>query len=163
MFSNIVAASRHRGRSSRRTQWLQGVRSRTTIVSRIALEHPAARIRQSQRGALHFAAADHTDMQEIELDARNWRTPDDFRSALKSAIGAPIWHGDSLGAFLDSIFGGGLNTLKPPYIIKVVNTAGQSTELKALIQDLSSAIDDTRTRRLARTGEDVVVGLTIAE
>ena len=59
----------------------------------------------------------------IELDASSWRTAQDFRLALKTAIGAPGWHGEIVGAFLDSIFGGGMNTLEPPYVIKIVNTA----------------------------------------
>ncbi len=98
----------------------------------------------------------------IELDASSWETATDFRSALKAAIGAPEWHGDMAGAFLDSIFGGGMNALKPPYIIKVVNTAQLAPELKKLIHDLSSAMEATRTRRLARTGENVAASLEIA-
>ena len=100
-------------------------------------------------------------MQAIELDAGSWKTADDFRSALKVAIGAPEWHGDILGAFLDSIFGGGMNALKPPFVIKVVNTAHLEPELRQLMRDLSLAMEDTRTRRLARTGEDVVATLEI--
>lgn len=60
----------------------------------------------------------------LELDASSWKTAQDFRLALKTAIGAPEWHGDIVGAFLDSMFGGGVNALQPPYVIKVVNTAG---------------------------------------
>jgi hypothetical protein len=102
------------------------------------------------------------DMQTIELDASGWKTPDDFRAALKAAIGAPQWHGDIVAAFLDSIFGGGMNALKPPYVIKIVNTADLTPEIKELICDFSSAIEDTRKRRLARIGEDVAVSLEIA-
>jgi hypothetical protein len=97
----------------------------------------------------------------IELDACRWKTADDFRSALKAAIGAPEWHGDIVAAFLNSIFGGGMNVLKPPYVIKVVNTAHLAPELKELIRDLSSAMEDTRMRRLAHTGEDVAASLEI--
>ena len=96
-----------------------------------------------------------------KLDASSWKTPHDLRSALKAALGVPKWHGDIVGAFLDSIFGGGMNALKPPYVIRVVNTAGLSTEVKELIHDFSSAIRETRVRRLARVGEDVVVSLEI--
>src|SRR3954447_15519524 len=100
-------------------------------------------------------------MNTIELDARSWKTPHDFRSALKAALGAPEWHGDIVGAFLDSIFGGGMNALKPPYVIKIVNTAGLVPEVKEMVRDFSSAIAETRARRLARIGEDVVVRLEI--
>ncbi|WP_458156694.1 barstar family protein [Bradyrhizobium sp. 18BD] len=101
-------------------------------------------------------------MHIIELDASSWKNADDFRSALKSAIGAPTWHGDIVGAFLDSIFGGGMNALRPPYLIRIVNVAGVPLELRETIQDFSSAIEDTRIRRLARIGEDVAVRLEIA-
>jgi hypothetical protein len=101
-------------------------------------------------------------MHTIELDASTWKTPQDFRSALKAAIGAPQWHGDIVGAFLDSIFGGGMNAFRPPYVIRVVNAVGLTTEIEKLIHEFSSAIEDTRTRRFARTGEDVVVSLEIA-
>lgn len=97
----------------------------------------------------------------IELDASTWKTAQDFRRALKTAIEAPEWHGDIVGAFLDSIFGGGMNALKPPYVIKVVNTADLVPEVRETLQDFSSAIAETRARRLARIGEDVAVRLEI--
>ncbi|WP_458181358.1 barstar family protein [Bradyrhizobium sp. 14AA] len=100
-------------------------------------------------------------MHEVELDASSWKTAQDFRLALKAAIGAPDWHGHIVGAFLDSIFGGGMNALKPPYAIKVVNTENLSPEVRGIVRDFSSAIAETRERRLARTGEDVAVRLEI--
>lgn len=102
-------------------------------------------------------------MRVIELDAGSWKIAADFRSAFKSAIGAPEWHGDIVGAFLDSIFGGGMNALRPPYVIRIVNTADLAPELKKLIRDFSIAMEDARTRRLARTGEDVAVSLEVAD
>jgi hypothetical protein len=54
-----------------------------------------------------------------------------------------------------------MNALKPPYVIRVVNTAILALELKDLVHDFSTAIEDTRTRRFARTGEDVAVSLEI--
>ncbi len=98
----------------------------------------------------------------IELDASSWKTAFDFQSALKAAIGAPEWHGNMAGAFLDSIFGGGMNALQPPFIIRVVNASRLAPELKELIHDLSSAIEATRMRRLTRTGENVAASLEIA-
>jgi len=100
-------------------------------------------------------------MHEIELDASSWQTAQDFRLALRTAIGAPEWHGDTVGAFLDSIFGGGMNAFKPPYVIKVVNTTNLAPEVKETVRDFSSAIAETRARRLARIGEDVAVRLEI--
>lgn len=76
-------------------------------------------------------------------------------------MGAPEWHGDIVGAFLDSIFGGGMNALKPPYVIKIVNTGELAPEVIQMAHDFSSAIAETRARRLARIGEDVEVRLEI--
>ncbi len=100
-------------------------------------------------------------MRDIELDASSWKTAQDFRRALKAALGAPEWHGDIAGAFLDSIFGGGMNALKPPYVIKIVNAADLAPEVKEMVRDFASAIAETRARRLARIGEDVEVRLDI--
>lgn len=100
-------------------------------------------------------------LHTIDLDASSWKTAQDFRLALKAAIGAPEWHGEIVGAFLDSIFGGGMNTLEPPYVIKVVNTADLAPEVKEMLRDFSSAIAEARARRLARIGEDVTVRLEI--
>ncbi len=97
----------------------------------------------------------------IELDASRWKTAQDFRLALKDAIGAPEWHGDIVGAFLDSIFGGGINALATPYVIRVVNTADLGAEVKEVLHDFSSAMAETRARRLARMGEDVAVRLDV--
>lgn len=99
----------------------------------------------------------------ITLDASGWKSAQDFRLAFKKAIGAPEWHGDIVAAFLDSIFGGGTNALKPPYVIRVVNTADLGTEMKEMLHDFSSAIAETRARRLVRTGEDVAVRLEIED
>ena len=54
-----------------------------------------------------------------------------------------------------------MNTLEPPYVIKVVNTADLVPEVKEMLRDFSSAIAETRARRLARIGEDVAVRLEI--
>jgi hypothetical protein len=101
-------------------------------------------------------------MRTIELDASSWRTPPDFVSALKAALGAPDWHGSNSVAFVDSMIAGGINALKPPYVIKVVNTADLAPEVMELVRDVSSFVEETRVRRLARTGENVAVSLEIA-
>lgn len=54
-----------------------------------------------------------------------------------------------------------MNTLEPPYVVRVLNTAGLGTEVKEMLHEFSSAIAETRARRLARIGEDVAVRLEI--
>lgn len=87
----------------------------------------------------------------------------DFTSALKAAIGAPGWHGTTAAAFIDSMVAGGINALEPPYVIEIVNTAKLDPEVMKFVRDVSSSVDDTRVRRLARTGEDVAVCIRIVE
>ena len=104
-------------------------------------------------------AKDLREMRAIELDASGWHTVNDFINALKAAIGAPEWHGSNVAAFIDSMIAGGVNALEPPYVIKLVNSGNLKHEVVAFIRDLASAIEETRARRLARTGEDVAVSL----
>lgn len=125
-----------------RTRSLMGLRLRST--------HPTGCISE-----------ENERVDTIELDASSWETAHDFRSALKAALGAPNWHGDTVGAFLDSIFGGGMNAVKPPYVIRIANAADISPELKELIHDFSSAVEETRMRRLARIGENVAVSVEV--
>ena len=58
---------------------------------------------------------------EIALDATSWKVPLDFYYALLPAIGAPNWHGESIAAINDSMIGGGINKLKPPYAVRIYN------------------------------------------
>jgi Barstar (barnase inhibitor) len=104
-------------------------------------------------------AKDLREMRAIELDASGWHTVNDFINVLKAAIGAPEWHGSNVAAFIDSMIAGGVNALEPPYVIKLVNSGNLKHEVVAFIRDLASAIEETRARRLARTGEDVAVSL----
>jgi hypothetical protein len=101
-------------------------------------------------------------MRIIELDASRCNTPFDFASALKMALGAPDWHGTKAVAFVDSMVAGGINTHKPPCVIKVVNTTDLEPEVMKFIREVSSFVEETRVRRLARTGENVAVRLEIA-
>jgi hypothetical protein len=57
---------------------------------------------------------------------------------------------------------GGVNALKPPYVIRIVNTSDLGLEAMKFIRDVSDWVEDTRVRRLARTGEDVAVSVEIA-
>lgn len=54
-----------------------------------------------------------------------------------------------------------MNTLNPPYVIRIVSTANLQPDVKEMIHEFSSAIAETRARRLARIGDDVAVRLEI--
>jgi hypothetical protein len=98
-------------------------------------------------------------MRTVELDAATWQTQQDFIRALKAAIGAPDWHGSNFIAFSDSMIGGGINTLKPPYVIKVVNVDRLPRDVVDVISIFSVELDRARSRRRFRTDEDVPVAL----
>jgi len=100
-------------------------------------------------------------MRTIELDASEWKTSDDFVNALKSAIGAPDWHGSSANAFVDSMGTGGINAVEPPYMVRVVNARRLGQDVVELIAAISSAVEKRRLNEAARSGADVMVSLEI--
>jgi barstar (barnase inhibitor) len=71
---------------------------------------------------------------QIDLDASKWKTLLDFYDALLSALGAPEWHGRSINALIDSMIGGDINKIEPPYIIRVRSTASLPKDLRDEIE-----------------------------
>ncbi len=67
-----------------------------------------------------------SENNQIILDAKNWKTKDDFYSSYCKATIAPKWFGKNLDALLDSLRGG---------ICKI-------TPEKIIIQNLTSKIKD---------------------
>jgi hypothetical protein len=80
-------------------------------------------------------------MRVIEIDASGWETWLDFACALKTAIAAPDWHGASINAFIDSMIWGGINSVEPPYTIRIVKTANLPADVADHIRVMASAID----------------------
>jgi len=74
-------------------------------------------------------------MRIIELDAKSWKTCEDYASALRTALGSPEWHGSSVDAFLDSMVYGGMNEINPPYKIVIKNTKNLS---EAIIEEIEA-------------------------
>ena len=74
-------------------------------------------------------------MRVIELHTDTWDTALDSVTALKVAIGAPHWHGASLGAFVDSvIWHDEINAMKAPYMIKIMGAAKAAVEAQEAIR-----------------------------
>ena len=70
----------------------------------------------------------------VELRAEDWVTAMDFLGALKDAIGAPDWHGDSADVFLDSmIYHDDINVLKSPYTIRILGADKAGTEAQQCV------------------------------
>jgi hypothetical protein len=81
-------------------------------------------------------------MRVIELHADGWKTAMDFVNALKTAIGAPEWHGSSPDAFVDSmIIHDEINALKSPYTIKIVSVRNAGPDAREAVQELSRLIN----------------------
>ncbi len=100
-------------------------------------------------------------MREIALDATNWKTRLDFYAALLPAIGAPAWHSAGVPAIADSMINGGINKLKPPYVVRVYNMgcvpADVAEEVGWAIDGLTSSRAYIREHR----GYDVNVSMEI--
>jgi hypothetical protein len=101
-------------------------------------------------------------MRIIELDAGKWTTPLDLYHALLAAIGAPEWHGHSVGALIDSMIWGGINAVEPPYTVKVRNVSRLPKDVIDEIELVKSVLAEARAEFNQRNGHDVEVQLEIA-
>ncbi|GGF51062.1 hypothetical protein GCM10011611_66870 [Aliidongia dinghuensis] len=84
-------------------------------------------------------------MKEISLNASDWRQQSDFYNALLPGLGAPSWHGHNLDALNDSI-GGDMNAVKPPFQIRITNTASIPPDLCGYLHRFAELVTDLRTR-----------------
>jgi hypothetical protein len=102
-------------------------------------------------------------MRVIELDASGCKSILDFLEALKTAIGAPKWHGTNLNALVDSMIWGGINSIEPPYTVKITNTGSVPGDVAEVIRDLASYLRKQREWRLLHRGDDVAVSIEAPE
>jgi RNAse (barnase) inhibitor barstar len=88
--------------------------------------------------------------EHLCLDATAWQTTDDVWSALLVALGAPAWHGRNLDALADSLRGGDLNVVNPPFAIEVHGVEATSAEARLALARIASVF-----RNLADDGVPV--------
>jgi RNAse (barnase) inhibitor barstar len=100
-------------------------------------------------------------MTIIELNAQSWRTWEDFYSALLAALGAPKGHGRNLNALIDSMVGGGVNAVEPPYEIRVSGAENLSKDIRAEIDAVKQALANARAERRASGGRDMEIQFEI--
>jgi hypothetical protein len=82
-------------------------------------------------------------MQIVEVHAEGLVTAMDVVGALKKAVGAPDWHGDSVDASLDSmIYHDDINALKAPYTIVIRGAAQAGPEARHEISLLAQSINE---------------------
>jgi RNAse (barnase) inhibitor barstar len=83
-------------------------------------------------------------MKVITLDASEWCSPDDFYSALLPQLGAPAWHGRNLNALNDSLGGGGINALEPPFRVEIEGADKLPEPLQLFLSDVERVFADVR-------------------
>lgn len=94
-------------------------------------------------------------MRTVELDAASWKTGIDFYNAVLGAVGAPPEHGLNVNALLDSMVWDGMNTLRPPYTIRIVGAANLSKDIRDEIELVKRALAKARVDFQALRGRDV--------
>jgi RNAse (barnase) inhibitor barstar len=83
-------------------------------------------------------------MNAIRLHESCCRSPDAFWNALLAALKVPAWHGRNLDALWDSLTGGHVSTLQPPFAIEVVCQGQPPAEVQKLITDVHTLFDEAR-------------------
>jgi RNAse (barnase) inhibitor barstar len=90
-------------------------------------------------------------MKVITLDASAWRSPEDFYSALLPQLGAPAWHGRNLDALDDSLGGGEINVLEPPFRVEVEGADKMPEPMRHFLSEVGRVFADVR----AETHKDI--------
>jgi RNAse (barnase) inhibitor barstar len=85
-------------------------------------------------------------MQEIVLSGAHWATHDDFYEALLPRLGAPDWHGHNLDALWDSITGGDINSVNPPFRIQINGIDEVTSECKLLVDRVVALMSEAKSQ-----------------
>ncbi|KQN92924.1 hypothetical protein ASE95_09930 [Sphingomonas sp. Leaf231] len=80
-------------------------------------------------------------MSLIRLDARDWRTREQFWAALLPALGAPDWHGPNLDALYDGLVAGE-NRVRPPLSVEICTTTPLPAALMAYLARVGIVFED---------------------
>jgi len=72
-------------------------------------------------------------MKVITLDGSRWTDIPAFYEDLLSALEAPEWHGTGLDALFDSMIGGDINGVEPPYRIEIDRASDMPREVEAYV------------------------------
>lgn len=96
-------------------------------------------------------------MRYIELNSTNWKTKLDFYRDILAALGAPKWHGESIDCMIDSMVWGGINTVHPPYIVRIRGMNRLPEAIRQTIETLDKEIAKQRADHLRWHKKDVEV------
>jgi hypothetical protein len=100
-------------------------------------------------------------MRVIELDAKNWKSVMDFYLALLSAVGAPEWSGHGVAAALDALVWDGLTDIKPPYIIRIWNSALIPSNVVSEVLLLKRCLIEARNDCAALQERDIDINIEV--
>lgn len=81
-------------------------------------------------------------MRQIVLSGDNWTVPDDVYTALLSSLGAPDWHGHHLDALWESITGGDINRINPPFSIRVTGVDSVPEDCRTLLNRIIDLLSE---------------------
>jgi hypothetical protein len=99
-------------------------------------------------------------MRIIELNAGGWLTPLDFLNAVGRATGAPEGHGSDADAIVNTM-SRGLNSVEPPYTIRIAGTTKLPSAVRKEIEALAQIIKDARLWRANHRHDDIEVVIEI--
>ena len=97
----------------------------------------------------------------FDLDASEWRGFRDFYDALFVAIGAPEWHGRSVDALVDSMIWGGINSLEPPYTVRICGITTTTEEVRDAVTEAQHYVSLGREEYRDQKKRDIDVGIEI--
>jgi hypothetical protein len=98
-------------------------------------------------------------MRFIDLDATKWKTTLDFYESLLSAIGAPKGHGFSPAALVDSMVWGGMNSVEPPYTVRISGMATLPHDVRDDVEEAKELLAAGRRYYQSSRGGDVEVAI----
>ncbi|MBV8185820.1 MAG: barstar family protein [Alphaproteobacteria bacterium] len=101
-------------------------------------------------------------MRVVRLDAGAWRTELEFIAALKHALNAPHWCGDSPAAIDElMVWGLGPQVLQPPYEVEISGLEQAPKEVREYVALIVECVSAARQECKARDGKDIDVGFKI--
>ena len=100
-------------------------------------------------------------MRTLEMNGRDWQSPEDFYDALATALGSIGWHGRNADAFAESmIYYLDLNRVQPPYEV-IIQDSNES--IRPFLLGFASSIKEARGDRNGDPdwGDDVDVKVIV--
>ena len=95
-------------------------------------------------------------MRVITIDGSNWKTSNDFYDAVFAALESPSWHGRNLDALSDSLLGGDINGIEPPFELRISGIGLMSPGARHIVEQLQQLVNEKtdETRKVRITVED---------